>query len=121
MSVDVLAIGAHPDDVEICCGGTLAQMARAGRRVGILHLTSGEAGTRGTTAERQREAAQAAEILGVAMNTVRAWGAAGKLPEYRHPMNGYRLYKRVDLQRVVDSLEQSQGKNVIGPARRSPR
>ncbi len=64
MTVDVLAIGAHPDDIEICCGGTLALMARAGRRVGILHLTSGEAGTRGTTEERRREAAAAAEILG---------------------------------------------------------
>lgn len=64
MTVDVLAIGAHPDDIEICCGGALALMARAGRRVGILHLTSGEAGTRGTTEERRREAAAAAEILG---------------------------------------------------------
>jgi N-acetylglucosamine malate deacetylase 1 len=64
MSVDVLAIGAHPDDVEICCGGTLVQMAKAGRSFGILHLTSGEAGTRGTTEERRREAARAAEILG---------------------------------------------------------
>jgi bacillithiol biosynthesis deacetylase BshB1 len=64
MTVDVLAIGAHPDDVEICCGGTLVKMARAGRRVGILHLTSGEAGTRGTSAERRIEAARAAEILG---------------------------------------------------------
>ena len=63
MTVDVLAIGAHPDDIEICCGGTLALLARSGRRVGILHLTSGEAGTRGTTAERRREAAAAAEIL----------------------------------------------------------
>ena len=51
-TVDVLAIGAHPDDVELGCGGTLAQLARRGRRVGILHLTRGEAGTRGTTAER---------------------------------------------------------------------
>ena len=64
MKVDVLAIGAHPDDIEICCGGALALMARAGRRIGILHLTSGEAGTRGTTEERRREAAAAAEILG---------------------------------------------------------
>jgi N-acetylglucosamine malate deacetylase 1 len=63
-SVDVLAIGAHPDDVELGCGATLAQLARAGRRVGILHLTRGEAGTRGTAEERQREAERAAGILG---------------------------------------------------------
>ena len=64
--VDVLAIGAHPDDVELGCGATLAQLARAGRRVGILHLTRGEAGSRGTPEQRQREAERAAEILGAA-------------------------------------------------------
>ena len=64
--VEVLAIGAHPDDVELGCGGTVAKLARAGRRVGILHLTSGEAGSRGSVDERRREAARAAEILGAA-------------------------------------------------------
>ncbi len=64
-AVDVLAIGAHPDDVELGCGGALAQLARAGRRVAILHLTHGEAGTRGTPEARRREAARAGEILGV--------------------------------------------------------
>lgn len=66
MSLDVLAIGTHPDDVEIACGGTLALLARAGRSVGILHLTCGEAGTRGTTEERRAEAEAAAIALGVA-------------------------------------------------------
>jgi len=64
--VDVLAIGAHPDDVELGCGGTLALLARRGRRVGIAHLTRGEAGTRGTAAERRREAERAAAALGAA-------------------------------------------------------
>lgn len=63
-TVDVLAIGAHPDDVELGCGGTVAKLARAGRRVGIAHLTGGEAGTRGSVAERRREAERAAEVLG---------------------------------------------------------
>jgi len=63
-SLDVLAIGAHPDDVELGCGGTLALLARAGRRVGILHLTRGERGTRGTPEERLAEAERAAEALG---------------------------------------------------------
>jgi N-acetylglucosamine malate deacetylase 1 len=56
MQLDVLAIGAHPDDVELGCGGTVALLARAGRRVGLLHLTRGEAGTRGTPEERRAEA-----------------------------------------------------------------
>lgn len=63
--LDLLAIGAHPDDVELACGGTLAKLASAGRRVGILHLTRGEMGTRGSAEEREREAEAAAEILGV--------------------------------------------------------
>ncbi|HYG65925.1 MAG TPA: bacillithiol biosynthesis deacetylase BshB1 [Thermoanaerobaculia bacterium] len=66
MKLDVLAIGSHPDDVELGCGGTLALMARQGRRVGILHLTGGERSTRGTPAERRAEAEAAAQALGAA-------------------------------------------------------
>lgn len=64
MKLDVLAIGAHPDDVELGCGGTLALLARQGRKVGILHLTRGEQGTRGTAEERRAEAEAAAQALG---------------------------------------------------------
>lgn len=64
MKLDVLAIGSHPDDVELGCGGTLAQMAGRGQQVGILHLTRGEAGTRGSAAVRRQEAEAAARILG---------------------------------------------------------
>lgn len=64
MKLDVLAIGAHPDDVELGCGGTLALLARQGRKVGILHLTRGEQGTRGTAEERRAEAEAAARALG---------------------------------------------------------
>ncbi|MEA2599673.1 MAG: N-acetylglucosamine malate deacetylase 1 [Acidobacteriota bacterium] len=67
MKLDVLAIGAHPDDVELGCGGTLARLARQGRRVGILHLTRGERGTRGTPEGRQAEAERAAAALGAAV------------------------------------------------------
>jgi bacillithiol biosynthesis deacetylase BshB1 len=63
-TVDVLAIGAHPDDVELGCGGTLARLTGSGRRVAILHLTRGERGTRGTVEERIAEAGRAGEALG---------------------------------------------------------
>lgn len=63
--VDILAIGAHPDDVELTCGGTLAKAVRAGYRASILDLTGGEMGTRGSTETRAAEAAAAAEVLGV--------------------------------------------------------
>ncbi len=49
----------------------------------------------------------AADLLGVSPNTVRAWGAAGKIPEYRHPANGYRLYKREELENLLRRIEAS--------------
>lgn len=118
MSLDVLAIGTHPDDVEIACGGTLALLSRQGRRVGILHLTCGEAGTRGSAQERRAEAEAAAAALGVAeldvldfgdgqlrtgrdeedqlIERLRRWRPAlvlGPAPRDRHPDHGraYRL------------------------------
>jgi N-acetylglucosamine malate deacetylase 1 len=62
--LDVLAIAAHRDDVEQTCGGTLLKMAQLGQRTGILDLTQGEMGTRGTAEDRANEAAAAAKILG---------------------------------------------------------
>ena len=50
---------------------------------------------------------EASEILGVYPNTVRAWGAVGKIPEFRHPMNNYRLYRKADLTRILHQLERS--------------
>lgn len=64
--LDVVAIGAHPDDVELGCGATLAKLVLSGRKAGILHLTRGEMGTRGTVPEREEEAKRAARALGVA-------------------------------------------------------
>ncbi len=66
-TVDVLAIFAHRDDTELVCGGTLAKLARQGRRTGILDLTTGEMGTRGSAAVRAEESAAAARVLGVAV------------------------------------------------------
>ena len=63
MKIDLLAIAAHPDDVELTCGGTVLKMSQAGYRTGILDLTKGETGTRGTPEIRLREAARAAKIL----------------------------------------------------------
>ena len=65
-SIDILAIAAHRDDVEQTCGGTLLAMNARGWRTGILDLTQGESGTRGTAADREREANDAARILKVA-------------------------------------------------------
>ncbi|MGD0956869.1 MAG: bacillithiol biosynthesis deacetylase BshB1 [Candidatus Acidiferrales bacterium] len=64
MKLDLLAIAPHPDDVELTCGGTMLKMAQVGYRTGILDLTQGETGTRGTPETRLREAARAAKVLG---------------------------------------------------------
>lgn len=63
--IDVLCMMAHRDDVEILCGGTLIRLKDQGYRIGIVDFSEGEMGTRGTSSEREREAACAAEIMGV--------------------------------------------------------
>jgi len=75
--LDVLAIAAHRDDAEQTCGGTLLKMAERGHRTGILDLTQGEMGTRGTAEDRRREAEEAAKILRV------CWRQALDIPDGR--------------------------------------
>ena len=65
MKLDILAIGAHPDDVELGCGATIAKEISLGKKVGIIDLTRGELGTRGSAEIRDQEAADSAKILGV--------------------------------------------------------
>ena len=76
-TIEILAIAAHRDDVEQTCGGTLLKMAEHGHRTGILDLTRGEMGTRGTAEDRAREAAEAARILQV------SWREALDIPDGR--------------------------------------
>ncbi|MGA8272219.1 MAG: bacillithiol biosynthesis deacetylase BshB1 [Candidatus Sulfotelmatobacter sp.] len=76
-SLDILAIAAHRDDVEQTCGGTLLKAAQRGQRTGILDLTQGEMGTRGSAEDRAREAADAATILGA------GWRRALDIPDGR--------------------------------------
>jgi N-acetylglucosamine malate deacetylase 1 len=86
MKLDLLAIAAHPDDVELTCGGTLIKMARRGYKTGILDLTAGEMGTRGTPETRAKEAAKAAKLLGV------AWRATLGVPDSDvQPSRQYKL------------------------------
>jgi bacillithiol biosynthesis deacetylase BshB1 len=77
MPLDLLALAAHRDDVEQTCGGTLLKMAERGYRTGILDLTQGEMGTRGSAEDRAREAAEAARILKV------SWRHALDIPDGR--------------------------------------
>jgi bacillithiol biosynthesis deacetylase BshB1 len=92
---DVLAIAAHRDDVEQTCGGTLLRMAARGLRTAILDLTRGEAGTRGSAEDREREAAEAAQLLGV------GWRQALDLPDGAVENN---YENRIKIARVVRQL-----------------
>ncbi len=67
MKLDILAFGAHPDDVELGCGGTIAKEVASGKKVGIIDLTRGELGTRGSAEIRDQESSAAAKILGVSV------------------------------------------------------
>ncbi len=75
--LDILAVAAHRDDVEQTCGGTLLKMAQRGYRTGILDLTRGEMGTRGSAEDREREAAEAGRILKA------SWRGALDIPDGR--------------------------------------
>ena len=63
MKLDILAFGSHPDDVELTCSGTLALHASLGKRIGVIDLTQGELGTRGTVEIRKKEAHASSKIL----------------------------------------------------------
>src|SRR5262249_7224835 len=108
--VDVLAVGAHPDDVELGCGATVATLVAKGRSVGILDLTRGEMGTRGTPELRAGEAAEAARILGAA---------------FRETLDlrdgGLRTDREAELQ-VIDVIRRSRPKLILSmpPSERHP-
>ncbi len=105
MKIDVLAFGPHPDDVELLCGGTVARLVQLGYKVGIVDMTRGELGTRGSAKERAQEAAEAAEILGVKFR------ANLELPDGGLNSRDYEQ-RRI----VVDSIRKYAPEMVICPA-----
>lgn len=86
MRLDLLAIAAHPDDVELTCGGTLIKMAKRGYRTGVLDLTAGEMGTRGTQETRAKEASKAAKLLGVKWRQVLGVPDSDVQPSRQHKL-----------------------------------
>ena len=75
MKLDILVFGAHPDDAELGAGGTIAKEIALGKKVGIVDLTRGELGTRGSAEIRDKESAAAAKVLGVAVRENLKFGA----------------------------------------------
>lgn len=92
MKVDVLAIGVHPDDVELSCAGTLITQVQQGKTTAILDLTAGELGTRGSAELRLKEAAAAAEIMGVSERINLGM------------QDGFFEYTKKDLMRIIEVI-----------------
>jgi len=94
MKLDILAIGAHPDDVELGCGGTIAKAVAEGKKVGILDLTRGELGTRGSAEIRDKEAAQSANILGIAVRENLAFADGFFINDKKHQIEVIKIIRK---------------------------
>ena len=101
MKLDLLAIAAHPDDVELTCGGTLLKMARLGYKTGILDLTQGEMGTRGTPETRAKEAAAAARLLRVSWRNTLAVPDSDVQPTRPHKLRLAQVIREVRPHTVI--------------------
>lgn len=94
MELDVLAFGAHPDDVELGCAGTIAKAVTEGKKVGIIDLTQGEMGTRGSKAIRAEESENAAKILGVSFRENLNFKDAFIFNDQNHQMEVIRVLRK---------------------------
>jgi N-acetylglucosamine malate deacetylase 1 len=105
--VDVLAVAAHRDDVELSCAGTLIRCAKLGRRTAVVDLTAGEAGTRGTPELRAQEASRAAAVMGLAARQNLGWPDAGVVnsPATRNEL--VRVIRRFQPQIVIAPASRS--------------
>jgi len=120
MAVDILAIAAHPDDIELTCAGTLVQAKARGRRFGIVDLTRGEMGTRGEEKTRHAEAQRAAEILGAVFRETLDCGDGGLVKSRENELAIIDVIRRekhkvLDHYQFFPTLERILRKNVRVP------
>ncbi|RIA09432.1 bacillithiol biosynthesis deacetylase BshB1 [Flavobacteriaceae bacterium MAR_2010_72] len=101
MKLDILAFGAHPDDVELGCGATLAKEIANGKKVGIVDLTRGELGTRGSAETRDRESEDAAKILGVAFRTNMEFADGFFVNDKAHQMELIKIIRKYQPEIVI--------------------
>ncbi|KOY52564.1 bacillithiol biosynthesis deacetylase BshB1 [Polaribacter dokdonensis] len=94
MKLDILAFGAHPDDVELGCGATLAKEISLGKKIGIVDLTRGELGTRGSAELRDKEAKKAAEILGVSVRENLAFADGFFINDKEHQLSIIKMIRK---------------------------
>jgi len=122
MKLDILAIGAHPDDVELGCGATIAKEISLGKKVGILDLTRGELGTRGSAEIRAIEANNAAKILGVAARDNLAFADGFFVNDRKHQLEIIKIIRKykpnIVLCNAVDDrhIDHPKGSNLASDA-----
>lgn len=122
MKLDILAFGAHPDDVELGCGATIAKEVSLGKKVGIVDLTRGELGTRGSADLRDKEAANAAKILGVAVRENLRFADGFFLNDKKHQLAVIKMIRKykpdIVLCNAIDDrhIDHPKGSNVVSDA-----
>ncbi len=104
MKVDILAIGVHPDDIELCCSGTLLHHIKLGKKIGLLDLTRGELGTRGTPEIRDQEAANSAKLMGALFR------------ENLQMADGFFEYNKENLVKIIQVVRMCQPEIVLANA-----
>ncbi|MFN0729563.1 bacillithiol biosynthesis deacetylase BshB1 [Polaribacter gochangensis] len=101
MKLDILAFGAHPDDVELGCGATIAKEISLGKKVGIVDLTRGELGTRGSADLRDKEAAKAAKILGVSVRENLGFADGFFINDKKHQLEVIKMIRKYQPEMVL--------------------
>lgn len=122
MKLDILAFGAHPDDVELGCGATIAKEVFLGKKVGIVDLTRGELGTRGSAEIRDREAKNAAAILGVSVRENLGFADGFFVNDKQHQIEIIKMIRKyqpeIVLCNAIDDrhIDHAKGSNLVSDA-----
>jgi bacillithiol biosynthesis deacetylase BshB1 len=122
MKLDILAFGAHPDDIELSCGGTIAKEISLGKKVGIVDLTRGELGTRGSAALRDKEAAKASKILGVSVRENLGFADGFFVNDKKHQIEIIKMLRKyqpeIVLCNAIDDrhIDHPKGSNLVSDA-----
>jgi len=122
MKLDILAFGAHPDDVELGCGATIAKEVSLGKKVGIVDLTRGELGTRGSAAIRDIEAAKSATILGVSVRENLGFADGFFMNDKKHQLEIIKMIRKyqpeIVLCNAIDDrhIDHPKGSNLVSDA-----
>ena len=122
MKLDILAFGAHPDDVELSCAGTLSKEISTGKKVGIIDLTHGELGTRGSAKIRDEEATKAAEILGVTIRENLGFADGFFMNDKKHQLEIIKVLRKyqpeIVLCNAIDDrhIDHSKGSKLVSDA-----